>query len=549
MGKIDLQCLLIGEKPKLYASLLDSLKELDLNLQVKQVNTDKNKLKLALKKIRGAGLVFISDEVPFSLVELSDLIWQYSSDVIVVILTEKTASTSFKKPFNNTHFTRLHFKKGSKETRLFLDHQIQTVQLKQDFRRCKRLLGVSEKRCQWLVDSSKEAVAYISRDMHLYANKVYLKLFNIESIQDLHSTPVKEFLVENEVDLFKSFINNQLKKHKLSRTLVLSMRKRNGEVFRASIVAIPSVFKGKKCIQLWIHPLKKHQNKNEESDKTTAELMNEIMSPNNVVQQEKNPFDVLKTKKKQKNKRAVTPAMVLKGIVKRKEISISAKKLVAMKKNEGNYDLDKGHHMLSLKVPVVQKKGIDDLLFDSATTESQTKQAIFWDKVKLTRLLQIIIQKKARNINLLVRISDVSASHKEFAEWLLPGLKTLGVRTSNITILFPSQLNEKQRKQAASFIKKLRLHNCKIALDDFSASKQSLSMLKHVSPDYVRLSLPWVKMIEGNNSREIALGSLIRQLEARQIRVIAPCGFSLDMRKLFSLSGASFCQESATKSG
>jgi EAL domain-containing protein (putative c-di-GMP-specific phosphodiesterase class I) len=74
-------------------------------------------------------------------------------------------------------------------------------------------------------------------------------------------------------------------------------------------------------------------------------------------------------------------------------------------------------------------------------------------------------------------------------------------------------------------------------------------MLKHIKPDYVRLSLHWVKQIEGNTKREIALASLIRQLEAKGIKVIAPCGFSMEMRKLFALSGASFCQERIIKNG
>jgi len=146
-------------------------------------------------------------------------------------------------------------------------------------------------------------------------------------------------------------------------------------------------------------------------------------------------------------------------------------------------------------------------------------------------------------------LSDPSISSPAFSQWLTPGLVRLGNKSSNLTFLIPSQLDEKQRKEAVKTVKKLRKFNSKIALDDFTVSKSSLSMLRHVKPDYVRLSLPWVRLIEGNHSREISLGRLIRQFEEKNIKVIAPCCLSSEMRKLFTLSGVSFCQERVIKTG
>jgi EAL domain-containing protein (putative c-di-GMP-specific phosphodiesterase class I) len=111
----------------------------------------------------------------------------------------------------------------------------------------------------------------------------------------------------------------------------------------------------------------------------------------------------------------------------------------------------------------------------------------------------------------------------------------------------PSEINQSQVQPFMKLVEGLRSSNCQIALDNFSVSKQSLRLLKHAKPDCVRLSLPWVKGIEGNAKRELALGSFIRQLESKNIKVIAPCSFSADMRRLFALSGVSFCQERTRK--
>jgi len=96
-------------------------------------------------------------------------------------------------------------------------------------------------------------------------------------------------------------------------------------------------------------------------------------------------------------------------------------------------------------------------------------------------------------------------------------------------------------------VKKLRAYNCKIALDNFIVDSDSVTLLKQLIPDYIRLSLPWTRQIHGNEGKEIGLSSVIRQLESKDVKVIAPCSYSVDMKKLFILSGASFCQERTTR--
>ncbi len=534
MGKNDLQCLFIGEQSKVYNDLLIALKEFGLNLQVKLVDADKKSVARGLKKLKVASLIFISDEVSFSVETLSDLVWQYASDTIVVIVTEKTISTSLKKSFNNTQFSKLHFDKTSDATNLHLQYLIEAVQIKWDFRRCKHLLGISEKRCQWLMDSSNESIAFISRDLHLYANTSYLGLFDINSIHELPALSVADLVVDDEYGLFKSFIKKQTLRHDMNRSLVLSLRNTNGKTFRANIHAIPSVFKGNKCLQLWVHPLNKFELNKMETDQLAGDQNNTI------------PFEHALTDKVL-SKRKATPASILRGIIKRKEATISAQKLVDMKPNENRYRKGVFNHMLSLKVPVAQRAGIDDLLFESGGINLEENRQIFWDKVKLTRLLQILVKKSNVDVNLFVRLSEASLLDKSFAEWFLPGLNRIGDKASHLTFLLPSELSQNQAQPFISFVKALRKSNCQIALDNFSVSTRSLRLLKHVRPEYVRLSLPWVKQIEGNSERELALGSFIRQIEAKDIKIVAPCNFSADMRKLFALSGVSFCQERILK--
>jgi EAL domain-containing protein (putative c-di-GMP-specific phosphodiesterase class I) len=131
--------------------------------------------------------------------------------------------------------------------------------------------------------------------------------------------------------------------------------------------------------------------------------------------------------------------------------------------------------------------------------------------------------------------------------WLVPGLRRVGRKAANITFFLPSQVDENQMKSTLVLVKRLRRFGCKVALDGFIVAPNSNVLLKHVLPEYIRLSLPWTRQIQGNEAREIGLSSIIRQLESRHIQVIAPCDFSIEMKRLFTLSGASFCQERSIK--
>lgn len=541
MGNSVLNSVLIGQNIKIYSELIALLNDLNLDFKVRQVRSDKLAIKRVLRQFKGACLVFISDEAPFSVEQLSNLIWQHASDAIVVILTKKTQTTSLKTLFNNTQFAKINFEGKSNETRLFIRFLIEIATLKSDFRRCKGLLRVSEKKCQWLVDSSREAVAYISTDLHLYANTTYLKLFKIGSIQELHSITVRDLIKEDERSLFNSFQNNQIKHSSLKHSLIVTMKKKNGANFRASIHVFTTVYKSKKCLQLWVHDLSKESSNSNE--KKLESIIGFVEKPNSLesTHHVAHPFDVLKADLPSTNRIIRDPALILKGIIKRKEATITVQRIARLKKDESHNKKYKSYYLLSLKVSNAQRKGIDDLLFTLSTSKSDDRRSVFWDKVKLTRLLQILLKKKQLNDNLFITISMASITDRSFIEWLLLGLHRVGNKASNVTFLLPTFIEENHREITVKFVQRLKSFDCQVAFDDFSVNAESISMLKQISPSFVRLSLSWVRQIEGYNSKEISLSSIIRKLETKGIKVITPCGFSADMKRLFVLSGASFC--------
>ena len=532
MDKLASQCLLIADKAEDYAELAQRVNAFGDHTSFNVIPPKKSLIVKAIKKLQGVSVIFIPEESEFSVSLLSDLVWQLFPDAIIVVLTTSYGTTAINQTLDNTSVSYLSLDNDDQATRLHLDYIMSMAKQRYDFRQCKHLLGLSEKRQRWLVDASKEAIAYITRDIHLYANQAYLALFDLKSLEKLHAIPVSDLFENDEYKIFEHYISSQLHEKKIGRSLIITIS-RHRVTSRARIVAVPSVFEGRKCFQLWVQLLAEDEYLSDDREK----LMKSEFSKGSTNNISHIRGDSIRERKR-------SSFSILKDIIRQKEASIGVHKLTPLKLNEGKYDSDFDVYYVSfLKVSTTRKKAINELLFKPRSLSAHDKKAIFWDQVKVARLIQTLLKKKVDQLNIMMRLSDAAVKNTHFLKWLIEGLSTIKGKASHITFLISSQGDEMSRKQTIVFINHIKAQGCHVGLDDFTVSKESLTLLKIVKPNYVRLSLPWVKKIEGNKKREIALGSLIRQLESKNIRVIAPCGFSLEMRKVFTLSGASFCQE------
>lgn len=566
MRKVELQCLMVGRTFKDYPGLANMLGSQNVHTNLKQVGSSSAAIKHALKHLQGASLVFLPEEYYLQnqsknvIQVFADLVWQYASDTIIVVLSQHTQEDDLTYNLNEVQMSVLNYDQHSSESKLRLQFIVQTALLKFDFRRCKRLLGVSEKRCQWLLDSSVVPIANISRNLHLYANSAYLNLLGVNSLQALRSLSVKDFISSDEHTVYDSFIRSQLKKADESQSLFLHMKTKKGLLFRTNIRVIPSVFNSKRCLQLWVNSVPEKVKTISEVESiwegtksitaTNSNLGNhraksttEINSPTTV----EKDVPVKGYNATGKSSVKLEPASILKEIINRKEAHIFTQKLVDVDNTSSPNTKNIPYYLISLVIPFSQRRAVDDLLMEISHEKIKTLRSLFWDKVKLTRLFQTLSNKHVKNTRLLMRLSEETIHNPKQLMWIKKSLNQIRSKASMIMFLVPSRLDEAGQRACVKFILELRAFGCEFALDDYFINSQSLILLKHAKPQAIRLYLPWLKSIEGKEEREIALGRFISQMKVRNIKIIVPCDFSQDMKKLFILSGASFCQERIRK--
>lgn len=112
--------------------------------------------------------------------------------------------------------------------------------------RIEKALAESERRCHILLDSSKDAIAYIHDGMHIYLNQSYANMFGYKDRADIEALPIIDLIsADNPSDLKDLF------KHRIESTLSCFGIK-NGHKFPIIITTYPASYDGEDCMQVVI---------------------------------------------------------------------------------------------------------------------------------------------------------------------------------------------------------------------------------------------------------------------------------------------------------
>jgi len=116
----------------------------------------------------------------------------------------------------------------------------------------KKAMKEVEKRCEALLDSSRDAIAYIHEGMHVYSNHSYLELFGFDESEELEGMPILDMVGMDERDEFKSFLRVNKSDKSLSEKLKLNLSKADGTEFKGEMEFSSASIDGEPCTQVII---------------------------------------------------------------------------------------------------------------------------------------------------------------------------------------------------------------------------------------------------------------------------------------------------------
>lgn len=134
---------------------------------------------------------------------------------------------------------------------LAVKRELTNLTARRQQRIAEQALREAEKRCQLLLDSSVDAIAYVHDGMHIYANQAYLGLFGYDDPDDLAAEPMVGLIAAKDQSAFKDFL-----RHYMDRGECNEMRCSGVDIEGRELPLLltfsPATYDGEPCTQVVI---------------------------------------------------------------------------------------------------------------------------------------------------------------------------------------------------------------------------------------------------------------------------------------------------------
>lgn len=121
-------------------------------------------------------------------------------------------------------------------------------------RRAQRLLEAqvreTERRCDALIDSSREPIAYVHEGMHIRANQAYMEMFGFDAFEDLEGMSLLDLVAPANVADFKTLLKKLSKGEAPPPRHELQARDLEGNSFPAVMEFTQAFYEGEPCVQI-----------------------------------------------------------------------------------------------------------------------------------------------------------------------------------------------------------------------------------------------------------------------------------------------------------
>ncbi|ATD68801.1 PAS domain S-box protein [Luteimonas chenhongjianii] len=121
---------------------------------------------------------------------------------------------------------------------------------RRSLRRLEARVRETERRCDALIDSSRDAIAYIHEGMHIRANTAYLEVFGYESFEDMEGVSLLDMVAPQHVDSFKTLLKSLSKGEPPPPRHEIEARGLDGKAFPAAMEFTAAQYEGEPCLQV-----------------------------------------------------------------------------------------------------------------------------------------------------------------------------------------------------------------------------------------------------------------------------------------------------------
>ena len=111
---------------------------------------------------------------------------------------------------------------------MIVRREFEALTMRRNVRRIEAALRESERRCEALLDSSRDPIAYVHEGMHVRANKAYLEMFGFDEFEDVEGMSILDMIAPDDADDFKALLKRLSKGEKPPQRLNLKAQRGDG---------------------------------------------------------------------------------------------------------------------------------------------------------------------------------------------------------------------------------------------------------------------------------------------------------------------------------
>jgi diguanylate cyclase (GGDEF)-like protein/PAS domain S-box-containing protein len=131
-----------------------------------------------------------------------------------------------------------------------LQSQWADLEARRALRRLEAQLRETERRCDALISSSRDPIAYIHEGMHIRANEAYLEMFGFDTFEDVEGLSLLDLVSPQYVNDFKALLKQLGKGEAPPPRFELEARSLDGESFPATLEFATASYEGESCVQV-----------------------------------------------------------------------------------------------------------------------------------------------------------------------------------------------------------------------------------------------------------------------------------------------------------
>ena len=210
--------------------------------------TQADQMQAALDELE-PDIVLFDPAAGLELREVVHLLDAHGRDVALVALVSQLDTQSVAEMFaGGVRGTALRTQ--PKQLIAVLQREFDSLHTRRQVRLLEAALRESERRCDALLDSSTDAIAYVHEGMHVRANRAYLETFGYDDFDDLMGLPVLDMIGTADAEAFKNLLRAHSRKEKASNQVELQARRADASTFKATVEFAGATFEGEPCLQI-----------------------------------------------------------------------------------------------------------------------------------------------------------------------------------------------------------------------------------------------------------------------------------------------------------